>query len=63
MFIPNTYLSYRNKIKYLSFLRKRCNVNPARGPFHHRAPRCIFRRTVRGMFFKIVFYLVVIFYS
>jgi large subunit ribosomal protein L13Ae len=40
---------YRNKIKYLSFLRKRCNVNPARGPFHHRAPRCIFRRTVRGM--------------
>ncbi|XP_065225014.1 large ribosomal subunit protein uL13-like [Planococcus citri] len=40
---------YRNKIKYLSFLRKRCNVNPARGPYHYRAPRCIFRKCVRGM--------------
>uniref|UniRef100_A0A1D1XGR1 60S ribosomal protein L13a n=1 Tax=Anthurium amnicola TaxID=1678845 RepID=A0A1D1XGR1_9ARAE len=40
---------FRAKLKYLSFLRKRCNVNPARGPFHHRAPREIFWRTVRGM--------------
>jgi len=40
---------YRNKLKYLSFLRKRCNVNPARGPFHYRAPSEIFKRTVRGM--------------
>jgi large subunit ribosomal protein L13Ae len=30
-------------------LRKRCNVNPARGPFHFRAPSKIFWRTVRGM--------------
>ncbi|RZF44429.1 hypothetical protein LSTR_LSTR017247, partial [Laodelphax striatellus] len=37
------------KLKYLSFLRKRCNVNPARGPFHYRAPSKIFFRTVRGM--------------
>merc|ERR1711916_270608 len=39
----------RNKLKYLAFLRKRCNVNPVRGPFHFRAPRKIFWRTVRGM--------------
>ncbi|ROT70187.1 60S ribosomal protein L13a [Penaeus vannamei] len=40
---------FRNKLKYLSFLRKRCNVNPQRGPFHQRAPSKIFKRTVRGM--------------
>jgi len=40
---------YRNKLKYLAFLRKRCNVNPARGPFHYRAPSEIFKRAVRGM--------------
>lgn len=40
---------YRNKLKYLAFLRKRCNVNPARGPYHFRAPSKIFWRTVRGM--------------
>ncbi|XP_043829118.1 60S ribosomal protein L13a-like [Dromiciops gliroides] len=40
----------RNKLKYLAFLRKRMNTNPSRGPYHFRAPRCIFWRTVRGMF-------------
>ncbi|CAG9830400.1 unnamed protein product [Diabrotica balteata] len=40
---------YRNKLKCMSFLRKRCNVNPARGPFHFRAPSRIFWKTVRGM--------------
>ncbi len=40
---------YRNKLKYLEFLRKRCNINPARGPFHFRAPCKIFTRIVRGM--------------
>ncbi|KAI6173446.1 50S ribosomal protein L13, protein [Aphelenchoides besseyi] len=40
---------HRSKLKYLSFLRKRCNVKPARGPFHKRAPCKIFYRTVRGM--------------
>lgn len=40
---------YRNKLKYLAFLRKKCNVNPARGPYHFRAPSKIFWRTVRGM--------------
>lgn len=40
---------YRNKLKYLAFLRKRCNVNPKRGPYHERAPSKIFARVVRGM--------------
>merc|ERR1712029_675792 len=40
---------YRNKLKYLKFLRLRCNVKPSRGPFHFRAPGKIFWRTVRGM--------------
>ncbi|KAI1305387.1 60S ribosomal protein L13a [Halotydeus destructor] len=39
----------RSKIKYHDFLRKRCNVNPKRGPFHFRAPSRIFYRVVRGM--------------
>merc|ERR1712217_910362 len=29
--------------------RLRCNVKPARGPFHFRAPSKMFWRTVRGM--------------
>ncbi|XP_028412222.1 60S ribosomal protein L13a-like [Dendronephthya gigantea] len=40
---------YRNKLKYLDFLRKRMNTKPSRGPFHFRAPSRIFWRTVRGM--------------
>eukprot|EP01147_Barroeca_monosierra_P007159 gene7159-7650_t len=36
-------------VKYKEFLRKRCNVNPSRGPFHLRAPSRIFWRVVRGM--------------
>jgi len=40
---------YRNKLKYLDFLKKRMNSNPSRGPFHLRAPSKIFWRTVRGM--------------
>ncbi|XP_013789669.1 60S ribosomal protein L13a-like [Limulus polyphemus] len=40
---------FRNKLKYLAFLRKRCNVNPKRGPFHFRAPSKILLRTIRGM--------------
>merc|ERR1711887_352354 len=40
---------YRNKLKYLSFLRKRHNTNPSKGPYHFRAPSKIFWRTVRGM--------------
>ncbi|CAI2347551.1 unnamed protein product [Caenorhabditis sp. 36 PRJEB53466] len=40
---------HRSKLKYMSFLRKRCNINPARGAFHFRAPSKIFWRTVRGM--------------
>merc|ERR1711862_432386 len=40
---------YRNKLKYLEFLRKRMNTNPGKGPYHFRAPSKIFWRTVRGM--------------
>ncbi|CAO1388904.1 unnamed protein product [Diamesa serratosioi] len=40
---------FRNKIKFLAYLRKRCNVNPARGPFHFRAPSRMFWKAVRGM--------------
>merc|ERR1712130_665730 len=40
---------FRNKLKYQDFLRKRCNVNPNRGPFHLRSPSKMFWRTVRGM--------------
>merc|ERR1711915_102698 len=40
---------YRNKLRYLSFLRKRCNIQPSHGPVHFRAPSKIFWRTIRGM--------------
>jgi large subunit ribosomal protein L13Ae len=40
---------YRNKVKFGEFLRKRCNTNPVRGPYHFRSPSRIFWRTVRGM--------------
>ena len=33
----------------MKFLNKRCVVNPARGPFHFRAPSRIFYRAIRGM--------------
>ncbi|XP_033093100.1 60S ribosomal protein L13a-like [Trachypithecus francoisi] len=39
---------YRNKLKYLAFLRKRMNTNPSRSRYHFRAPSRIFWRTVRG---------------
>uniref|UniRef100_A0A2K5LCS6 60S ribosomal protein L13a n=1 Tax=Cercocebus atys TaxID=9531 RepID=A0A2K5LCS6_CERAT len=29
---------YRNKLKYLAFLRKWMNTNPSRGPYHFWAP-------------------------
>eukprot|EP01112_Ceratiomyxa_fruticulosa_P011625 TRINITY_DN316_c0_g1_i2.p1 TRINITY_DN316_c0_g1~~TRINITY_DN316_c0_g1_i2.p1 ORF type:complete len:206 (-),score=35.01 TRINITY_DN316_c0_g1_i2:55-672(-) len=40
----------RNKLKFLSFLRKKCNTNPTRGgPWHLRSPARMFWRVVRGM--------------
>jgi large subunit ribosomal protein L13Ae len=39
----------RNKVKYLAFLRKRCNVNPSKGPYHFKSPSRIFWRSIRGM--------------
>ena len=41
---------YRNRLNYMNFLRKTCNVNPRKhGPWHFRAPSKILWRTVRGM--------------
>ncbi|KAJ8789415.1 hypothetical protein J1605_021942 [Eschrichtius robustus] len=36
---------YRNKLKYLAFLRKRMNTKPSHGPYHFQAPSHIFWRT------------------
>ena len=40
---------FRNKLKYMEFLRKTRNANPRRGHIHYRNPARIFWRTVRGM--------------
>lgn len=40
---------FRNKLKFLDFLRKKTRSNPKRGPFHFRAPSKVFWRTIRGM--------------
>ena len=40
---------FRSKLKYLDYLKKRCNVKPSRGPYHFRAPSKIFYKAVRGM--------------
>lgn len=40
---------HRNRQNFLNYLRKRTNTNPKWGPFHHRAPRMIFFKAVRGM--------------
>ena len=44
---PHNDVSF--SVKYLKFLKLRCNVKPSRGPFHLRAPSRMFWRTVRGM--------------
>lgn len=40
---------HRNRKNFQNYLRKRTNTNPKLGPFHHRAPRMIFTKAVRGM--------------
>jgi large subunit ribosomal protein L13Ae len=40
---------FRNKLRFMAYLKKRCVVNPNRGPFHFRAPSKMFYRVVRGM--------------
>ena len=39
----------RNKLLFMSVLRKRKNTNPAKGPYHFRAPSRMVWRTVRSM--------------
>ncbi len=40
---------FRNKLKYMEFLRKRTSTNPNKGPIHQRAPCRIVWRVIRGM--------------
>merc|ERR1712002_1042409 len=40
---------YRNKLKYLDFLRKRTRTNPKKGPIHFRSPAKMVWRVIRGM--------------
>jgi large subunit ribosomal protein L13Ae len=40
---------YRNKLKYMDFLRKRMSTNPKKGPIHQRAPSRHVWRVIRGM--------------
>jgi large subunit ribosomal protein L13Ae len=39
----------RNKLLFMSYLKKRKNTNPTRGPFHFRAPSRMMWRVVRSM--------------
>lgn len=39
---------FRNKLKYLAYLRKACRYHPTRGPFHFRAPSRILYKAIRG---------------
>lgn len=40
---------YRNKLKYMEFLRKRMSTNPKKGPIHQKAPSRTVWRVIRGM--------------
>lgn len=40
---------HRNRKNFQSYLQKRTNTNPKWGPFHHRAPRMILTKAIRGM--------------
>ena len=40
---------FRNKLRYLAFMSKKCVTNPRKGPFHLRSPSKMFWRAVRGM--------------
>ncbi|KAG4300855.1 hypothetical protein PCANB_002890 [Pneumocystis canis] len=40
---------FRNKLKMHAYLHKRTRFNPARGPFHFRAPSRIMYKAIRGM--------------
>jgi large subunit ribosomal protein L13Ae len=40
---------FRNKLKYMDFLRKRTSTNPKKGPIHQKSPSRIVWRVIRGM--------------
>ena len=39
----------RNKLLFMSYLRKKMNTNPAKGPYHFRSPARMVWRTIRSM--------------
>lgn len=39
----------RNKLLFMSYLRKKMNTNPSKGPFHFRSPARMVWRTIRAM--------------
>jgi ribosomal protein uL13 len=39
----------RNKLLFMSYLRKKMNTNPAKGPYHFRSPARMVWRTIRAM--------------
>lgn len=40
---------HRSKLRYKSYLRKRCLVNPSKGPYHYKEPSKFFIRLVKRM--------------
>lgn len=40
---------FRNKLKFMDFLRKRMSTNPKKGPIHQKAPSRHLWRVIRGM--------------
>ena len=39
----------RNKLLFMSYLRKKMNTNPSKGPFHFRSPARMVWRSIRAM--------------
>ncbi len=39
----------RNKLLFMSYLRKKMNTNPSKGPYHFRSPARMVWRTIRAM--------------
>lgn len=42
-------IHFRQKLKYMDFLRKRTSTNPKKGPIHQKSPSRIVWRVIRGM--------------
>jgi len=42
-------IHFRQKLKYMDFLKKRTSTNPKKGPIHQKSPSRIVWRVIRGM--------------